>query len=75
MYFEGSIMSYSARPRGQKTWSIEEMKSIALNAGKMSIDLVTKEVNAIGGNNRPNGSIKKKAFRMGYSLVFKAGQC
>jgi hypothetical protein len=48
------------------------MKAIALNAGKMPVDDVTREVNAAGGYNRGNGSIVKKAVSMGYSLVFKA---
>ena len=65
-------MTNHLRPRGQISWTRDEMKAVALNAGKMSLEAVTREVNAIGGNDRGNGSIKKKACSMGYSLVVKA---
>jgi len=64
-------MNLSERPIGQVLWTRPEMKAIALNAGKMTVEQVTKEVNAVGGNNRLTGGIKKKAAQLGYSLIFR----
>lgn len=60
------------KPRGQKSWSRDEMRVIANKAGKVSPDLIVEEINTTYGNNRTLDSIKGMASTMGFSLAYKA---
>lgn len=55
-----------------KKWTREEMLQIAKWAGKVALDQIAKEVNKIGGNNRTDYAVDKKACLMGFSLVVES---
>jgi hypothetical protein len=58
-------------PRGNVKWTIEELRVLRDNAGKMPISEITKLVNAVHGNNRKEENIKHKGNLQGFSFEIK----
>ena len=64
----GEILMKKNTPKGQKTWTPEELKIMAKYAGKKAIDEIVILVNSVGGNMRDKNSIAKKGCLQGLSF-------